>query len=166
MRKLLSVCYSIYNTVLRFSKQCDLQKSRQSALRLALGGECRHAYYTFHRLSQYSCDVWVKDRNPKQLRAVAEECGASQTSRKRRGATGTVGQGGAADPHGRIERSGVTSRRPVTGSPRGIKFTCGHTTVLGRAVNGEASGLDPRYFTVAALGHGYSDAPLAGRTSD
>lgn len=53
------------------------------------------------------------------------------------------GGGGAADPHGRIGRSGVNSRRPH-GSPRGIKFACVCPSAF-RAFrqNGEASGLVP-----------------------
>jgi hypothetical protein len=83
--------------------------------------------------------TWVKDLNPKQLRAVAEECDTSQNPRLRRGATGVVGRGGVADPHGRTGRSGVTSSRPVPGRSRGIKFACGG----GADQNGEASGLVP-----------------------
>jgi hypothetical protein len=44
--------------------------------------------------------TWIKDLNPKQLRAVA------------RNATPLSGRGGATDPHGRTERSGVNSNRP------------------------------------------------------
>jgi hypothetical protein len=88
--------------------------------------------------------TWIKDLNPKQLRAVAEKCDTSQNPRRRRGSTGVVGRGGVADPHGRTGRSGVNFNRPVSGRPRGIKFACVCPSVSGRhRQNGEASGLVP-----------------------
>jgi hypothetical protein len=88
--------------------------------------------------------TWVKDLNPKQLPAVARKCDPSQNPRLRRGATGVAGRGGAADPHGRTERSGVNSNRPISGRSRGIKFTCDGTPRFGTCgQNGEAAGLVP-----------------------
>jgi hypothetical protein len=98
--------------------------------------------------------TWGIYRNPKQLPAVAEECGSLKTH-----AFGVVrrtpsGLSGEADPHGHIGCSGVTSRRP-TGSPRGIKFACGHTArFLACRQNDEASGLVPEVL------HGSSDKIL------
>jgi hypothetical protein len=110
--------------------------------------------------------TWVKDLNPKQLRAVAEECDTSQNPRLRRGATGVVGRGGVADPHGRTGRSGVTSSRPVPGRSRGIKFACGG----GADQNGEASGLVPEVLhhvttvpIVTELSTGLSALPAGGQ---
>jgi len=85
----------------------------------------------------------VKDLNP-TLTGTIWKCDSSQNPRLWRGATGVVGRGGAADPHGRTERSGVNSSRPISGRSRGIKFTCVHSSVSGRhGQNGEASGLVP-----------------------
>ena len=85
----------------------------------------------------------VKDLNP-TLTETIWKCDSSQNPRLWRGATGVVGRGGAADPHGRTERSGVNSSRPISGRSRGIKFTCVHSSVSGRhGQNGEASGLVP-----------------------
>ena len=36
--------------------------------------------------------------------------------------TGVVGRGGAADPHGRTERSGMNSSRPISGRSRGSQL--------------------------------------------
>ena len=85
----------------------------------------------------------VKDLNP-TLTETIWKCDSSQNPRLWRGATGVVGRGGAADPHGRIARSGVNSSRPISGRSRGIKFACVHPSVSGRSgQNGEASGLVP-----------------------
>ncbi|RZV06098.1 hypothetical protein BDK88_4053 [Natrinema hispanicum] len=88
--------------------------------------------------------TWIKDLNPKQLPAVARNATPLKTR-----VFGVVrqelsGRGGAADPHGRTERSGINSRRLVTGSPRGIKFACDRTARFGTCgQNGEAAGLAP-----------------------
>jgi hypothetical protein len=92
--------------------------------------------------------TWIKDRNPKQLLAVAEECGSLKTRVNGAVRRTPSGRGGATDPHGHIGCSGVNSRRPgavpVPGSPRGIKFACGHMARFWACrQNGEASGLDP-----------------------
>lgn len=63
-------------------------------------------------LSHNTVATWGKDRNPKQLCIVAEECVSLNTR-----ATGAVrrtpsGRGGATDPHGHTACSGVNSRRP------------------------------------------------------
>ena len=51
---------------------------------------------------------------------------------------------GAADPHGRTERSGVNSSRPISGRSRGITFACDGTARFGTCdQNGEAAGLVP-----------------------
>jgi hypothetical protein len=103
-----------------------------------------------------------EDLNPKQLPAVARKCDSSQNPRLRRGVvrktksfvitkifdfrttTGVVGRGGAADPHGRTERSGVNSSRPTVGRSRGITFACDSTARVGTCgQNGEAAGLAP-----------------------
>ncbi len=87
--------------------------------------------------------TWINDRNPKQLPAVARKCDTSQHPATA-GETGVVGRGGAADPHGRTERSGVNSSRPGSGRSRGIKFACVHPSGSGRhGQNGEAPGLVP-----------------------
>ena len=87
--------------------------------------------------------TWIKDRNPKQLPAVARKCDTSQNPATA-GATGVVGRGGAADPHGRTECSGVNSSRPILGRSRGIKFACDSTARSGTCgQNGEAAGLAP-----------------------
>ena len=85
----------------------------------------------------------VKDLNP-TLTETVWKCDSSQNPCLRRGATGVVGRGGAADPHGRIERSGVNSSRPTMGRSRGIRFACDGTTRFGTCgQNGETSGLVP-----------------------
>ena len=91
----------------------------------------------------------VKDLNP-TLTATVWKCDSSQHPRLRRGATGVVGRGGAADPHGRTERSGVNSNRPISGRSRGIKFACDGTPQFGTCgQNGEAAGLVPAVLHVS-----------------
>jgi len=86
--------------------------------------------------------TWIKDLNPRQLPAVGK-CGTSQNPAIA-SETGVVGRGGAADPHGRSERSGVTSNRPISGRARGMKFACdGTTRLVTCGQDGEASGLVP-----------------------
>ena len=92
----------------------------------------------------------VKDLNP-TLTETVWKCDSSQNLRLRRGATGVVGRGGAADPHGRTERSGVNSSRPISGRSRGIKFACDGTARFGTCdQNGEAAGLAPAVLHVSA----------------
>jgi len=100
-------------------------------------------FSTYSAVERGTVATWVKDLNPKQLSAVAEECDTSQHPATA-GKTGVVGRGGAADPHGRTGRSGVNSSRPIFGRSRGIKFACVYPSVSGRpGQNGEASGLVP-----------------------
>ena len=88
--------------------------------------------------------TWIKDLNPKQLRAVARNAIPLKTR-----ALGVVrrvlsGRGGATGPHGHNGCSGVNSNRPISGRSRGIKFACVHPSVSGQhGQNGEASGLVP-----------------------
>jgi len=88
--------------------------------------------------------TWIKDLNPKQLPTVARNATPLKTR-----VFGVVrwelsGRGGAAAPHGCTERSGINSRRLVTGSPRGITFACDRTARFGTCgQNGEAEGLAP-----------------------
>ena len=85
-----------------------------------------------------------KDRNP-TLTETSWKCDSSQNPRLRRGATGVVGRGGAADPHGRTERSGVNSIRPTSGRSRGSTFACDGTARFGTCGQDvEAAGLVPR----------------------
>ena len=94
--------------------------------------------------------TWINDRNPKQLPAVARKCDTSQHPATA-GETGAVGRDGAADPHGRTERSGVNSSRPGSGRSRGIKFACVHPSGSGRhGQNGEAPGLVPEVLHVTS----------------
>ncbi len=96
--------------------------------------------------------TWMKDRNPKQLPAVARNATPLKTR-----VFGVVrrklsGRGGAADPHGRTERSGINSRQLVTGSPRAITFACDRTARFGTCgQNGEAAGLAPAVLHVVQL---------------
>ena len=85
-----------------------------------------------------------KDRNP-TLTETSWKCDSSQNPRLRRGATGVVGRGGAADPHGCTERSGVNSIRPTSGRSRGSTFACDGTARFGTCGQDvEAAGLVPR----------------------
>jgi len=85
----------------------------------------------------------IKDFNP-ALTETGWKCDSSHHPRLRRGATGVVGRGGAADPHGRTGRSGVNSSRPISGRSRGIKFACDGTARFGTCgQDGEAAGLVP-----------------------
>jgi putative MATE family efflux protein len=119
------------------------RRGRPSASGLDPEGEGR-TLITNPTISAHTVATWVKDLNPKQLPAVAGKCDTSQNPRLRRGATGVVGRGGAADPHGRIERSGVNSSRPISGRSRGITFACdGMARFWACGQNGEASGLVP-----------------------
>ena len=77
----------------------------------------RVSYMTHPTVLMNTVVTWIKDRNPKQLPAVARKCATSQNPATA-GATGVVGRGGAADPHGRTERSGVNSSRPILGRSR------------------------------------------------
>jgi hypothetical protein len=96
--------------------------------------------------------TWVNDLTPTQLLAVTEECGSLKTH-----VFGVVrrtpsGLGGETDPHGHTECSGVNSRRPGAGSPRGITFACGQTARFWPAAKtAKLRGLTPRYFTLAVL---------------
>lgn len=88
--------------------------------------------------------TWIKDLNPKQLPAVARNATPLKTRVFGVMRRELPGRGGAADPHGRTERSGINSRRLVTGSPRGIKLACDRTARFGTCgQNGEAAGLAP-----------------------
>ncbi|AXR76301.1 major facilitator superfamily protein (plasmid) [Natrarchaeobaculum sulfurireducens] len=88
--------------------------------------------------------TWIKDLNPKQLRAVARNATPLKTRVVNVVRRVLSGRGGATDPHGRTERSGVNSNRPIPGRSRGITFACAHPSVSGRhGQNGEASGLVP-----------------------
>jgi hypothetical protein len=105
-------------------------------------GESRKLYDAFYRTGD-TVATWVKDRNPKQLPAVARKCDTSRNPATV-GETGVVGRGGAADPHGRIGRSGVNSSQPISGRSRGIKFACDSTARFWACgQNGEAAGLVP-----------------------
>ena len=90
----------------------------------------------------------IKDSNP-ALTETGWKCDSSHHPCLRRGATGVVGRGGAADPHGRTERSGVTSSRPTVGRSRGTTFACDGPAWpgLGRAVKT----VKPRGLAPAAL---------------
>jgi hypothetical protein len=90
----------------------------------------------------------IKDFNP-ALTETGWKCDSSHHPCLRRGATGVVGRGGAADPHGRTERSGVTSSRPTVGRSRGMTFACDGPAWpgLGRAVKT----VKPRGLAPAAL---------------
>ena len=95
----------------------------------------------------------IKDLNP-TLAEATWKCDSSQNPRLRRGATGVVGRSGAADPHGRTERSGVNFSRPISGRSRGIKFACDGTARFGTCgQNGEAAGLVPAVLH-KEIGHG------------
>ena len=102
----------------------------------------------------------IKDLNP-TLTEPVWKCDTSQNPRLRRGETGVVGRGGAADPHGRIGRSGVNSSRPVSGRSRGIKFACDSTARFETCgQDGEAVGSSER----AKLSRD-DETPLASRTT-
>ena len=75
----------------------------------------------------------IKDLNP-TLTEPVWKCDTSQNPRLRRGETGVVGRGGAADPHGHTECSGVNSSRPTVGRSRGINSPATARPGLGRAV--------------------------------
>jgi len=93
----------------------------------------------------------IKDLNP-TLTETVRKCDSSQNPRLWRGATGVVGRCGAAGPHGRTERSGVNSSRPISGRSRGIKFACDGTARFGTCgQDGEASGLVPEVLHTALL---------------
>ena len=84
----------------------------------------------------------INDRNP----TLTEPVWKCDTSRHpaTAGETGVVGRSGAADPHGRTERSGINSSRPISGRSRGIKFACDGTARFGTCgQDGEAKGLVP-----------------------
>ena len=104
----------------------------------------RVSYMTHSTVVRNTVATWINDRSPKQLPAVARKCGTSHNAAGA-GETGVVGRGGAADPHGRGERSGGNSSRPISGRARGIKFACDGTTRLGTCgQDGEASEACPR----------------------
>ena len=120
----------------------------------------RVSYITHPTVLRSTVATWIKDLNPKQLPSVAWKCDSSQNPRLRRGATGVVGRSGAADPHGRSERSGVNSSRPISGRSRGITFACDGTARFRTCgQNGEAAGLAP------AVLHSPSTARPRPRTS-
>jgi len=62
--------------------------------------------------------TWVNALNPKQLPAVARKCDTSQTPATA-GATGVVGRGGAADPHGRCGAFGCEFQPTLLGKGEG-----------------------------------------------
>jgi len=139
----------------RVIKNSFLAKSRSRNLRVRLYRETarvprgltprvNHVSYMTHPTILIGIvATWIKDLNPKQLRGVARKCDTSQHPATA-GATGAVGRGGVADPHGRTERSGGNSSRPISGRSRGITFAYGGTTRFGTCgQNGEASGLVP-----------------------
>ena len=88
--------------------------------------------------------TWIKDLNPKQLRAVARNATPLKTRVLDVVRRVLSGRGGATGPHGHNGCSGVNSNRPISGRSRGIKFACVHPSVSGQhGQNGEASGLVP-----------------------
>ena len=85
----------------------------------------------------------IKDLNP-TLTETVWKCDTSRHPATA-GAAGVVGRSGAADPHGRTERSGINSSRPISGRSRGIKFACDGTARFGTCGQDvEAAGLVPR----------------------
>ena len=102
----------------------------------------------------------INDLNP-TLTEPVWKCDTSQNPRLRRGETGVVGRGGAADPHGHTECSGVNSSRPTVGRSRGIKFARDGTARVGTCgQDGEAAGSSER----AKLSRD-DETPSASRTT-
>ena len=84
----------------------------------------------------------VKDLNP-TLTETIWKCDSSQN--RPLGVRRELSwAGGGPDPHGRTERSGVNSSRPISGRSRGIKFACDGMARFGTCgQDGEAAGLVP-----------------------
>ena len=83
----------------------------------------------------------ITDRNP-PLTETVWKCDTAQNPATV-SATGVVGRGGAADPHGR-RAFGCGFQPTHPGKPRGITFACDSTTRFGACgQNGEAAGLAP-----------------------
>jgi len=105
----------------------------------------RASYITHTTVLVSTVATWIKDLNPKQLPAVARNATPLKTRVLDVVRRELSGRGGAADPHGRTGRSGVTSSRPISGRSRGIKYACDGTACFGTCgQNGEAAGLVPR----------------------
>ena len=104
----------------------------------------RLLYMTHPTVLTSTVATWINDLNPKQLRAVARNATPLKTRVLDVVRRVLSGRGGATDPHGHTECSGVNSNRPISGRSRGIKFACVHPSVSGRhGQNGEASGRVP-----------------------
>jgi hypothetical protein len=72
----------------------------------------RVSYMTHPTVLTSTVATWIKDLNPKQLRAVARNATPLKTRVLDVVRRVLSGRGGATDPHGRTERSGVNSNRP------------------------------------------------------
>ena len=104
----------------------------------------RVSYTTHPTVLVSTVATWIKDLNPKQLRAVARNAIPLKTRVLDVVRRVLSGRGGATDPHGRTGRSGVNSNQPISGRSREIKFACDGTARFGTCgQNGEASGLVP-----------------------
>ena len=99
----------------------------------------RVSYMTHPTVSTSTVATWIKDLNPKQLRAVARNATPLKTRVLDVVRRVLSGRGGATDPHGRTERSGVNSNRPSREGRGELNSPAGAV----QTQNGEASGLDP-----------------------